>query len=188
MVIPLVESHSKAVTPLMPPARFIAQDPGVRTGPAGAGGPLSWLNGSEQLFFGQSLTTFQEVKSVHGTIPGTGVGLGPRFNLDSCAGCHAQPTVGGLSPFMNPQVAVGKKEGAINEIPFFITIDGPVREARFKFKPDRTPDGGVHDLFTITGRSDAPGCHLQQPDFRSAVVYQNLIFRIPTPRLWCWAD
>jgi CxxC motif-containing protein (DUF1111 family) len=178
-IIPLLESSSRAVTLL--PARFVAQDPGVRTGSAGAGGPLSGLDASEQLFLGPSQTTFQEVESVQGTIPGTGSGLGPRFNLDSCAGCHAQPAVGGSSPFMNPQVAVAKKEGATNEIPFFITIGGPIREARFKFKPDGTRDGGVHDLFIITGRSDAGGCHLQQPDFRTAAAQQNLIFRIPTP-------
>src|SRR5207244_9789507 len=56
-----------------------------------------------------------------------------------------------------------------------------VREARFKRNLDGTPDGGVHDLFTITGRSDAPGCVIAQPDFVTAAALQNLIFRIPTP-------
>jgi CxxC motif-containing protein (DUF1111 family) len=56
-----------------------------------------------------------------------------------------------------------------------------VREARFKHNPDGTPDGGVHALFTISGRGDAPGCFLQQPDFRNAVARQNVVFRIPTP-------
>ena len=37
----------------------------------------------------------------------------------------------------------------------FIRSNGPVREVRFKTNPDGTPDGGVHDLFTITGRPDA---------------------------------
>ena len=32
-------------------------------------------------------------------------GLGPRFNLDSCGGCHAAPAIGGTSPAVNPQVA-----------------------------------------------------------------------------------
>ena len=36
-------------------------------------------------------------------------------------------------------------------------------------------------LFTITGRSDAPGCVLKQPDFRTAVATQNVALRIPTP-------
>ena len=109
------------------------------------------------------------------------MGLGPRFNLDSCGGCHTQPAVGGSSPAINPQVEVAKKERAHNEIPSFIKRDGPIREARFKSNPDGTPDGGVHALFTISGRDDAPGCSIQQPDFRAAVARQNVVFRIPTP-------
>jgi CxxC motif-containing protein (DUF1111 family) len=42
-------------------------------------------------------------------------------------------------------------------------------------------DGGVHDLFTITGRSDAAGCKIDQPDFKTAVANKNVTFRIPTP-------
>ena len=160
---------------------FIARDPGVRPGPAGAGGPLSGLTTFEQQVFGVGREDFEEVQSVQGTIPDTEPGLGPRFNLDRCAGCHIQPDIGGTSPAVNPQVEVANKEGASNEIPFFITQNGPVREARFRVKPDGTPDGGVHPLFTITGRSDAPGCAILQPDFRAAAASQNLIFRIPTP-------
>src|SRR5438309_7492304 len=62
-----------------------------------------------------------------------------------------------------------------------MAVDGPVREARFVRNPDGTLDGGVHDLFTIAGRSDAPGCALKQPDFATAVANNNVIFRIPTP-------
>ena len=39
----------------------------------------------------------------------------------------------------------------------------------------------MHALFTISGRKDAPGCFLQQPDFPTAVARQNVVFRIPTP-------
>jgi CxxC motif-containing protein (DUF1111 family) len=39
----------------------------------------------------------------------------------------------------------------------------------------------VHDLFTITGRSDAGGCNLTQPDFGAELAAGNAIFRIPTP-------
>jgi CxxC motif-containing protein (DUF1111 family) len=164
-------------------ARFAARDPGVRSGPAGAGGILPGLaTGSpEEVAFGDGLEQFGEVQSVQGTIPDTELGLGPRFNMDSCAGCHAFPVTGGTSPYANPQVEVAKKEGANNEIPSFIKKDGPVREARFKSNPDGTPDGGVHALFTIARRNDAPGCSLQQPDFRTAVARQNVVFRIPTP-------
>ena len=44
-----------------------------------------------------------------------------------------------------------------------------------------TPDGGVHDLYTIQGRSDASGCSLAQPDFAIALATNNVIFRIATP-------
>lgn len=162
-------------------ARFAARDPGVRTGSNGAGGILPGLSPLEQRVFAVGKEAFEEVASVKGTIPDTEAGLGPRFNLDSCEGCHAFPATGGTSPVINPQVEVAKKEGANNDIPSFIKRDGPVREARFKHNPDGTPDGGVHALFTISGRGDAPGCFLQQPDFRNAVARQNVVFRIPTP-------
>src|SRR5213593_743994 len=140
-------------------AGFIAVDPGVRGDPPGAGGPFNDLTFFERLFFNAGLVAFKEVQSVQGEdlVPQTEPGLGPRFNMDSCAGCHAQPDVGGTSPAVNPQVDVANKELATNVIPFFITQNGPVREARFKFKPNGAPDGRVHALFTITGRTDAPG-------------------------------
>ena len=106
---------------------FIAKDPGVRGGPADAGGPINDLTQAELAFFNAGLDQFEEVQSVRGTIPNTSPGLGPRFNLDSCGGCHAQPVTGGTSPSLNPQVAVATKEGAKNIVPFFITPDGPVR-------------------------------------------------------------
>jgi hypothetical protein len=108
-------------------------------------------------FLNAALGRFQKVASVSGTIkdapPGTqnGSGLGPRFNMNSCSGCHAQPAVGGTSPFTNPQLAVATLDGAKNTVPSFITLRGPVREARFITYPDGTPDGRVHDLFVITG-------------------------------------
>jgi CxxC motif-containing protein (DUF1111 family) len=159
-------------------------DPGPRGGQPGAGGAYPSLNFNEQFLFGQAATVFQEVDSVTGNMPGeTGLGLGPTFNGNSCAMCHAQPAVGGSSPGLkspqkavpNPQVALATLHSANNTVPSFITIDGPVREARF------ISDGGVHGLFTIAGRSDAKGCSLAQPDFATAVNSNNVIFRIPTP-------
>ena len=156
-------------------------DPGVRPGPAGAGGPLPGLTADETAFFQDGLTRFLEVDGVK-------EGLGPRFNSNSCFSCHAQPQPGGSSPAVNPQVAVASLEGAKNILPWFITEDGPVRECRFKLNPDRTPDGGVHAVFVISGRSDAPGCNAVQPDFLPAGNAHtgqggnpNIIFRIPTP-------
>src|SRR5881296_2332040 len=165
-------------------ADFFATDPGVRGGPPGAGDHIDGISENERKFFEAGLEAFREVQSVQGgTIEGeeTEPGLGPRFNLDSCAGCHAQPAVGGTSPFTNPQVDVANKAGATNVVPDFIIKQGPVREARFKFNPDGTRDGGVHDLFTITGRTDAVGCNIAQPDFKAEEANNNLIFRIPTP-------
>lgn len=165
-------------------AVFAQVDPGVRGGAPGAGGPIPGLSNKEEKFFDVGKDAFVEVQSVQGTIPGTEDGLGPRFNLDSCGGCHAQPAIGGTSPAVNPQLAVATRNGAANTVPFFITINGPVREARFKYAnpPANTVrDGGVHNLYTIQGRSDAPGCNLAQPDFNAAAAQNNLIFRIPTP-------
>src|SRR3989441_8885953 len=127
---------------------FAARDPGVRTGPAGAGDKLFGLTDLEQQLFGVGLEAFEEVQSVQGTIPQTEAGLGPRFNLDSCAGCHAQPAIGGTRPGGNPQGEVANKKIAPNLFPFFVPPNGPVPEGRFKFKPYGTPHGGVHALFT----------------------------------------
>jgi CxxC motif-containing protein (DUF1111 family) len=157
-----------------PPSRGGGTDPGVRGGDPGVGGPLQGLNDTELQFFNASKGVFQEVDAVPN-------GLGPRFNLDSCAGCHSHPSVGGTSPPTNPQVPIATAAGAKNVLPSFITANGPVREARFVRNPDGSPDGSVHDLFVITGRSDAPGCNIAQPNFAAEVGRNNVIFRIPTP-------
>jgi CxxC motif-containing protein (DUF1111 family) len=149
-------------------------DPGPRGGGADAGASLDGLTQAELAFFTAARDIFQEVDEVAN-------GLGPRFNSNGCASCHIQPDVGGSSPAVNPQIAVAAAAGAKNTIPSFISLNGPAREARFVNNPDGTPDGGVHDLFTITGRTDAPGCVLQQPDFAGALAANNVIFRIPTP-------
>jgi CxxC motif-containing protein (DUF1111 family) len=76
------------------------------------------------------------------------------------------------------------RKGGQNYVPSFITQYGPIREVRFQRKPDGTPDGGVHALFTIVGRSDIgfPGCttaELPPTDFESQYRAGNLSFRIP---------
>jgi CxxC motif-containing protein (DUF1111 family) len=168
-----------------------ASDPGVRGGAAGAGGPLPSVAANSPTgilnFFNAGLSAFEEVDSVSGTIE-AGVGLGPRYNSRSCAFCHAQPAVGGSSPSTNPQIADATADGAQNTIPSYITANGPVREARFIFffnangtVNTHSPNGGVEDLYTITGRTDAGTCSLQQPSFALAEQTNNIIFRIPTP-------
>jgi CxxC motif-containing protein (DUF1111 family) len=160
-----------------------AKDPGVRAGSANAGSPLSSLSADEQEFFTDGQTRFLNFD----TVTGTNSGLGPTFNSNSCGSCHAQPAVGGTSPALNPQIAASSDDGATNTLPDFISASSPVREARFPFLVNAngtlstTPDGSVHDLFTITGRADAPGCEMAQPNFVQAQALNNIIFRIPTP-------
>lgn len=127
-------------------------------------------------------------------------GLGVRFNGDQCSVCHQQPAIGGSGGFLvpNPQDPPNKqrkpenpmfdliphRKGAQNHVPSFITQYGPIREVRFQTNPDGTPDGGVHALFTIVGRSDigASGCtaaELPSTDFDTEYRKGNLSFRIP---------
>jgi CxxC motif-containing protein (DUF1111 family) len=160
-------------------------DPGVRGGPAGGGTPLKGLTADETANFQDGLARFAEVEVV---TKGLNNGLGPRFNSNQCFSCHSQPDAGGSSPARNPQLEVAHLNGAKNTVPWFITQSGPIREARFKRSPNGASDGEVHDLFVITGRTDAPGCNITQPDFLPAGDpltgrggNSNIIFRIPTP-------
>jgi CxxC motif-containing protein (DUF1111 family) len=182
-----------------------AVDPGVRGGTVDAGRPLSTLTAGQSAQFPDAKSIFEAVRSVQGNAPNQPEdGLGPRFNSNSCASCHSQPATGGSSPSTkhfpfvgpNPQVAVATLSGATNRIPYFIQADGPVREARFRHMVQNgnlmaAADGGVHDLFTISGRSDATNtagstgqaqtCRLLQPDFDQMRQLNNISFRIPTP-------
>jgi CxxC motif-containing protein (DUF1111 family) len=151
-----------------------ARDPGVRAGAPGAGASFKELSKTEQEFYNAGEDEFAE-------IDGLDEGLGPTMNLNSCASCHSQPAIGGTSPVVNPQFAFANLMNATNKLPSFITLNGPIREARFVLNADGTPDGGVHALFTIMGRSDAPGCNIAQPDFERQLANRNVIFRIPTP-------
>jgi CxxC motif-containing protein (DUF1111 family) len=160
-------------------------DPGVRGGTAGAGAPFEGLTADEKAFFQDGLARFAEIESVTGA---TNNGLGPRFNSNQCLSCHAQPAAGGSSPARNPLFQVATLQGAKNAMPWFLAQNGPVREARFKRGSNGTPDGEVHAIFVIAGRSDAPGCNIAQPNFLPAGNpltgrggNPNIIFRIPTP-------
>ena len=121
-------------------------DPGVQGGAARAGGPLAGLTTNEATFFNVGLEDFEEAE-------GVGDGLGPRFNLDGCGGCHSQPAIGGTAPAVNPQFAIATAFGARNTVPSFITLNGPIREARFKRLPNGQADGGVHALYVKIGRA-----------------------------------
>ena len=131
-------------------------------------------------------------------------GLGVRFNGDQCLGCHNQPALGGSGGFMvpNPQDPVSlqrkpenpmfdlipHRKGATNSVPSFIEQYGPIREVRFARNPNGTPDGGVHQLFTVVGRSDifpsgqantCTAADLTPIDFETQFRKGNLRFRIP---------
>jgi CxxC motif-containing protein (DUF1111 family) len=182
-------------------AKALAQsDPGVRPGAINGQPtatpmnplPLSSVNAGDGTlqFFQNGLARFQDIESVSNS-PTNNNGLGPRFNFNQCSGCHSQPTIGGTGPAINPEsqvIANGIVNGSTNTIPPFITVNGPTREARFPFFFDRlgnpnfsAPNGGVEDLFTVSGRSDAGSCSLPQPSFAVAQATGNIIFRIPTP-------
>ena len=171
--------------------QMVVRDPGVRGGTVDAGQPLASVTQTQGAtdFFNNGLNRFLSVDVVQG---GANNGLGPRFNANQCAGCHAQPNTGGSSPSINAFPFLGPNPqmqfaSASNALPSFITPDGPVREARFKYflnsegSPSNTPDGGVHDLFVITGRADAGTCAIAQPEFTHNLALNNVIFRIPTP-------
>jgi CxxC motif-containing protein (DUF1111 family) len=158
-------------------AASAATDPGVRAG-VSTGDPVPNLTADQKTLFFLGQANFREKEDL-------GQGLGPRFNLDSCEGCHIFPTHGGSSPPVNPQVTVATAFGAKNSLPTFITANGPIREARFKFLPNGQRDGGVHSLFVISGRVDgagsAAGCTAVQEDFNGQFAHGNVSTRIPTP-------
>jgi CxxC motif-containing protein (DUF1111 family) len=186
------------------PISYAQIDPGPRAGPANAGGPVEGLGPEEVNLFWAAKDRFNEVASVSGKIE-RGVGLGPTFNGNSCAGCHAQPSAGGSSPSQNspqvrrlllrdnhlvllpqgnPQVelaTLNRVPGGNQVVPPFLTADGPVRVPRLIRKPDGTPDGSVHNIYSIAGRADAPGCVLPPPNFAQEIASNNVVFRIPTP-------
>ena len=164
-------------------------DPGVQTAARGTGDTIINTENDPTgytAFFLDGQARFQTIETVSDS---ENVGLGPRFNSNQCSSCHAFPAVGGTGAAANPQFQfVLDGTAPSNTIPSFITAAGPTREARFPFffnsngtVNTSAPNGGVEDLFTVTGRSDAGSCSLAQPPFAQAVATNNVIFRIPTP-------
>jgi len=191
-----VRSIAVAAVFLLALPAFSQTDPGPRGGAAAAGAALpsvqSDMPATILSFFNDAKTRFSQIDSVAGMISGeTGVGLGPRYNSRSCARCHSQPAIGGTSPSTNPEIADATADGAINVVPTFISSTGPVREARFIYFTDAAgnpittqANGNVEPLYTIAGRTDASTCttaNITQPNFASAQLHNNVIFRIPTP-------
>jgi CxxC motif-containing protein (DUF1111 family) len=168
---------------------FAQTDPGVQTANRNTGQTIITSDPNGFLpFFQDGQIRFQAVESVSGSSAGDN-GLGPRFNSNQCSSCHAQPAVGGTGLAVNPQFGfAGSSVAPKDATPYFITANGPTREARFPFffNPNGSvntsaPNGGVEDLFTVSGRSDAGSCSLSQPSFTAAGQANDIIFRIPTP-------
>src|SRR5215475_2704691 len=123
-------------------------------------------------------------------------GLGSRHNGDQCLLCHSQPTLGGSGGFLVPNPGQGTPQqpenpmfrlvpnrfGKKNVVPSFETQFGPIREVRFRYNPDGSRDGSVHQLWVITGINNdptIPGCSITQPNFVTQLTSGNLSFRIP---------
>lgn len=182
--------------------RFKAKDPGPRPNPASAiPSPVPGLNDNELALFNESLLRVSELEGTCDTcaqqpqgVPPidpdpnnpfsplklvNSAGMSPVFNADQCFICHFQPAIGGSSPAVNPAFVIAHRLGGTNVVPSFEDPGGAFRETRFKYNSDGSRDGGVHSLFTLQGRSDAPNCSLQQPNYDAAVHDRNIAFRIP---------
>lgn len=181
MWLPTTVVHGQGSCPISPCPT--ATDPGPRPLPAAAGAFFSTLTANQNAITSRLTQIFTEVNFVAGGPLVKTVGLGPRFNSNSCTSCHIYPSAGGSSPPSNPLFGVYQLMGATNSMPNFITASGPILEPRFPYVlGTTTPDGGVHQLFTISNRSDAPGCTtMVQPNFTTAEADNDIIYRQPTP-------
>ncbi len=191
--------------PGAPPCVDVVQ-PASPSGGQGAGGIVANSGNLATTWF-WALAVFETEATVPGSpgTPQTGgatiPGLGPSFNAVSCFECHSQPAVGGSSPNSltpnfsgtffpgNPQVGDAPTPDQLNNVSAFISLAGPVREARFvNAVPPATNNtaaveaGAVAELFVIQGRKDNPqGCFIDQEPFPTQLGANNVIFRIPLP-------
>jgi CxxC motif-containing protein (DUF1111 family) len=192
-VVPIAKDQLRAQTaaPSFPSSGPPVVDPGVQAASRPTGAALTSVAASDatKQFFINGQNRFQDVETVN---TGANIGLGPRFNSNSCVSCHSQPATGGSGAAMNPQFTFTNgpqpRVAPDDSTPYFITANGPTREARFPFffnslggVSTSAPNGGVEDLFTVSGRADAGSCVLQQPPFAQAREANNIIFRIPIP-------
>jgi len=183
-------------------SKFKAADPGPRPNPTSTiPRPVPGLDANEIALFNESLLRVSELEGTCDTcaqqpqgVPPidpdptnpfsplrlvNSAGMGPVFNADQCFICHFQPLIGGSSTAVNPADKIAHRLGGTNTVPSFELSNGAFREVRLKYNADGTRDGGVTSLFTLKGRSDAPNCNLQQPDFESQVRNRNIAFRTP---------
>lgn len=170
---------------LADPAAAQAVDPGIRTvGLPGDFEVLPGANATEQELFFSGIDGFGQGWELVD-------GFGPRFNAFNCTNCHISPRIGGSShPTSNIQQGIFEtiqNGGGRNVLPPFIRDGGPMLEARFKRKPDGSPDGSVHPLFVISGyvsadgANNASGCNIPQTDFAAELARDNVSLRAVTP-------
>jgi Di-haem oxidoreductase, putative peroxidase len=184
---------------LLATSAFAQHDPGVRGGINNTAGFLQFrgipiphppllsphpttgatVNPNEKVSFFEGINRAGQLESTCDTCSDVTqgspvVGLGeldpvfPQFHTNS----------NGLGARHNADQCFGKK----NVVPPFEQQFGPIREVRFKFHPDGTRDGGVHQLWVVTGINNdptIPNCSIVQPDFESQLRAGNLSFRIP---------
>ena len=146
---------------------FNARDPGVRFGPAGAGGPIDGLTANELAFFQQGKDDFEEAEEAD-------EGLGPTMNLDGCGGCHAQPATGGTSPAVNPQVAFANKDGA--QQPHSVVHPRRRAGARGTLRariPTARPTAACTRCSPSPGATTRRAACCAQPDFATQVANQQ---------------
>lgn len=168
---------------LADPAAAQVVDPGIRTaGVSRAFEVIPGANATERELFDLGINGFGQGGELI-------LGTGPRFNAFNCTNCHMFPAFGGSSdPTVNGQASLFRRlqnSGGRNVLPPFIRHGGPMLEARFKRKPDGSPDGSVHPLFVISGlidiSGDASNCNIVQPDFQAEVARGNVSLRTVTP-------
>src|SRR5260221_7148963 len=100
---------------------FNASDPGVRGGPAGAGGQLAGLSGTQAAFFTAGAVDFAEEEKVPD-------GLGPRMNLDSCGGGLIHPPPAPNPPLLHSQMVFAPKDTGTARSSTVISPKRPRRE------------------------------------------------------------
>ena len=173
-----------------------SKDPGPRPLRSNPNVPpmLQGATPADAALFPVALQSFLQFYSVDGKFVGPtglqfpGVGLGPRFNHFDCSSCHRVPFAGGSSYSFNSQALLAGTAGTDygnqapgQTAPPFLKNAGPTLAARLKYKADGTRDGSVHQIWTIAGRPDAPGCNIQQTDWNAEIANDNVAIRITTP-------
>src|SRR2546428_12679186 len=77
----LIQAQAPSTTTTVTSTSVTAVDPGVRGGPAGAGGPIKGVSAREIEVFSGGKTGFEGNE-------GGADGVGPRIKLDTSGGCY----------------------------------------------------------------------------------------------------